>query len=132
MTHVFKLVASLAVSLIANASAAMAADVNHGEQLARRWCAGCHAVAPDQQQITEALSFTSVAGEAGFRCDQAGVLPPGAPPENAEHVARLATRPSTGRLHKIAGKIAAESEIVTKGLLSAALQLSAGRKPNPS
>lgn len=66
MTHVFKLVASLAVSLIANASAAMAADVNHGEQLARRWCAGCHAVAPDQQQITEALSFTSVAARPDF------------------------------------------------------------------
>jgi mono/diheme cytochrome c family protein len=39
-----------------------AADAQHGETLAKRWCASCHVVAPDQQRgSTAAPSFSEVA-----------------------------------------------------------------------
>jgi len=46
---------------------ALAADIRQGEQLARRWCAGCHVVASDQRQaMTEAPPFASVASRPDF------------------------------------------------------------------
>ena len=40
---------------------ALAADVAHGERIARRWCASCHVVAPDQSKgATEAPSFADI------------------------------------------------------------------------
>lgn len=39
-----------------------AADAIRGEQLARRWCAGCHVVAADQRQANaDAPSFAAIA-----------------------------------------------------------------------
>jgi len=43
------------------------ADAGDGEKLARRWCAGCHLVAPDQQRAsTEAPPFATIARLPGF------------------------------------------------------------------
>jgi mono/diheme cytochrome c family protein len=48
-------------------SVAMAADVDHGGRLARRWCASCHLVAADQRQTNaEAPPFAVIAARAGF------------------------------------------------------------------
>jgi mono/diheme cytochrome c family protein len=46
---------------------ALAADIRQGEQLALRWCAGCHLVTTDQRQgTTEAPPFASIASRPGF------------------------------------------------------------------
>jgi mono/diheme cytochrome c family protein len=46
---------------------ALAADATNGEQLARRWCATCHVVAPDQQGPTgEAPPFAAIAKKPDF------------------------------------------------------------------
>ena len=43
------------------------ADPDDGEKLARRWCAGCHLVAPDQQRAsTDAPPFVTIARVPGF------------------------------------------------------------------
>jgi mono/diheme cytochrome c family protein len=43
------------------------ADPDDGEKLARRWCAACHLVAPDQQQAsTDAPPFAAIARVPGF------------------------------------------------------------------
>ena len=48
-------------------SVAHAADADHGETLARRWCAACHIVAPDQRSGADnAPSFVSVARRPDF------------------------------------------------------------------
>ena len=50
-----------ATALLAPASL-LAADVKHGETLAKRWCTGCHLVGPDQPSTTtDAPPFASVA-----------------------------------------------------------------------
>jgi len=56
-----KAAVSLAVIWLA-AAPAMAADVSHGEQIARRWCASCHIVAPDQTKAADNVaSFADIA-----------------------------------------------------------------------
>ena len=53
-----------ALTLTANA---YAADVDHGEMLAKRWCAACHIVAPDQSHGRDnAPPFTAIAKIPGF------------------------------------------------------------------
>jgi len=43
------------------------ADPDDGEKLARRWCAACHLVAPDQQRAsTDAPPFATIARVPGF------------------------------------------------------------------
>ncbi len=47
--------------------AAEAADANHGQTLARRWCATCHVVAANQQRPTgEAPPFATIARRPDF------------------------------------------------------------------
>jgi mono/diheme cytochrome c family protein len=47
--------------------AASAADPDHGQTLARRWCATCHVVAPNQQRPTgEAPPFAAIAKRPDF------------------------------------------------------------------
>jgi mono/diheme cytochrome c family protein len=61
-----KLLAGL-VLISSLASIAQAADANHGGELARRWCAACHIVAPDQQRGGDNVpSFSSIARKPGF------------------------------------------------------------------
>lgn len=46
---------------MAPASPALAADIAQGGALAKRWCAECHAVAPDQQRAqSDAPSFAAI------------------------------------------------------------------------
>ena len=43
-------------------SCAMAADADHGFDLAKRWCAACHVVAADQQRANgQAPPFSAIA-----------------------------------------------------------------------
>jgi mono/diheme cytochrome c family protein len=52
-------------------SVLFAADVANGERVARRWCAPCHVVAPDQRSPTaEAAPFTSMARYPDFNAGQ--------------------------------------------------------------
>jgi mono/diheme cytochrome c family protein len=57
----------LATILSLSASAASAADADHGADLARRWCASCHLVASGQVQASaDVPSFASVARKPDF------------------------------------------------------------------
>ncbi len=57
----------LAIAAVMDGSVAAAADIRHGEALARRWCATCHVVAADQQQTTsEAPPFATIAHRPDF------------------------------------------------------------------
>jgi mono/diheme cytochrome c family protein len=48
-----------------------AADPAHGEELARRWCAGCHVVASDQRQASsDAPPFSAIARNPNFNVDR--------------------------------------------------------------
>lgn len=48
-------------------AAALGADVRHGGELARRWCASCHLVAADQRQTTtDAPPFGAIARRPDF------------------------------------------------------------------
>src|SRR5512143_19706 len=49
------------------AEAVSAADASKGETLAKRWCATCHVVAPDQQRGTaQSPPFSAIANKPGF------------------------------------------------------------------
>jgi mono/diheme cytochrome c family protein len=49
------------------APAAFAADAANGGELARRWCAACHLVAPDQERVpTVAPPFATIGKRPGF------------------------------------------------------------------
>lgn len=51
----------IALAALALSSQAYAADPVQGERLARRWCAECHVVAPDQTSArVDAPSFASI------------------------------------------------------------------------
>jgi mono/diheme cytochrome c family protein len=48
-------------------SCAMAADADHGFDLAKRWCAACHVVDTDQKQAnTDAPPFAAIARKTDF------------------------------------------------------------------
>jgi mono/diheme cytochrome c family protein len=48
-----------------------AADANHGGELAKRWCAACHLVAPDQPQGSDRVPpFASIARQPGFSAEK--------------------------------------------------------------
>jgi mono/diheme cytochrome c family protein len=50
-----------------DSSGVEAADINHGRQLARRWCIGCHLVVGNQRQATtEAPPFATIARRPDF------------------------------------------------------------------
>ncbi len=51
--------------------AGLAADAAHGETLAKRWCASCHIVAPDQTRGADSVpTFASIAKRPGFSADE--------------------------------------------------------------
>jgi mono/diheme cytochrome c family protein len=48
-------------------SLAMAADVDHGSDLAKRWCATCHVVNSEQKRASaDAPPFAVIAGKSDF------------------------------------------------------------------
>jgi len=58
---------ALIVAAVLDSSIGLGADIRQGEQLARRWCAGCHVVSSDQRQATtEAPPFASIANRPDF------------------------------------------------------------------
>lgn len=67
---VFRACAVLIVFIVAaslTASAAMAADANHGAELAKRWCATCHLVDSSQSQANaDVLPFATIARKPDF------------------------------------------------------------------
>jgi mono/diheme cytochrome c family protein len=61
-------VAALALMLLAGET--RAADADHGEKLARLWCASCHVVAPDQQRANaDAPPFVAIGKKPGFSAE---------------------------------------------------------------
>jgi mono/diheme cytochrome c family protein len=64
------LAGALALSL-ALPAAALAADASQGETLAKRWCASCHIVGPDQTRGADSVpTFASIAKRPGFSADK--------------------------------------------------------------
>lgn len=58
------LLSFLVLTTLSTAASAGAAD---GERLAKRWCAACHVVAPDQKTAsTQAPAFSTIAKKPGF------------------------------------------------------------------
>ena len=52
-------------------SLAMAADPDHGADLAKRWCAACHVVTPNQRNANaDAPPFATIARTAGFSAER--------------------------------------------------------------
>ena len=50
---------------------ASAADAEHGEALAKRWCASCHIVAPDQTRGADSVpTFASIARRPDFSAEK--------------------------------------------------------------
>lgn len=60
----------LATSVLGG-SAAMAADANHGAELAKRWCASCHAVTLEQRRASaDVAPFAEVARKPDFSAEK--------------------------------------------------------------
>ena len=70
MTGIAKLLlgaTALALALVTFGAASLAADVENGERLARRWCVTCHVVAADQVKANaDVPPFAVVARRPGF------------------------------------------------------------------
>jgi mono/diheme cytochrome c family protein len=67
MLKIHTILAVLAIGAIIDCGPIQAADVAHGETLARRWCATCHVVAPNQQRTTgEAPPFATIGRKPDF------------------------------------------------------------------
>ncbi len=75
-SHGFIIRASLAaLALGAVPALALAADIRHGEQLARRWCAACHIVADDQARGADnAPTFAAIARHPNFSADKVALF----------------------------------------------------------
>jgi mono/diheme cytochrome c family protein len=68
MRVVFGNIQALVVAVVGlGGSQALAADANHGADLAKRWCASCHLVAANQKQAdADVPSFAAIAAKADF------------------------------------------------------------------
>jgi mono/diheme cytochrome c family protein len=68
MRAIFRYIQVLVVAAAGLASpVALAADANHGGEIAQRWCAACHLVEAGQKQAsTDADSFDAIAHKADF------------------------------------------------------------------
>ena len=68
----FRLAKVLVVAAVGfGGSAAVAADANHGAELAKRWCASCHLVDSTQKQAsTDAPPFDAIAHKSDFTAEK--------------------------------------------------------------
>lgn len=68
MRAVFRHIQVLAVAIFGlSGSMALAADADHGADLAKRWCAACHLVNGGQKQASaDAAPFTAIAAKSDF------------------------------------------------------------------
>lgn len=65
--HLRRIYLLLAVTSSFGTSSALAADADHGADLAKRWCASCHVVANGQTQASaDVPSFVSIARRPDF------------------------------------------------------------------
>ena len=65
--QVVKSICSAAAMLILSTAASYSADVEHGRDLAKRWCASCHVVSPDQQSASaDVPPFATIARSPNF------------------------------------------------------------------
>jgi mono/diheme cytochrome c family protein len=57
--------------IFGNAGPVLSADANHGELLAKRWCAACHVVADDQTHGSDNVpTFQAIAKLPGFNAEK--------------------------------------------------------------
>jgi mono/diheme cytochrome c family protein len=72
MRAVFRLIQLFVIAAYGlGASPAPAADANHGGDLAKRWCASCHVVSPDQKRAeADAAPFATIAEKADFSAEK--------------------------------------------------------------
>ena len=68
MRAVFRHIQVLAVAIFGlSGSTALAADADHGADLAKRWCAACHLVDGSQTQASaDAAPFAAIAAKSDF------------------------------------------------------------------
>jgi len=67
MRAVFGQIQVLVVAFGLSGSPALAADANHGADLAKRWCTACHVVSADQKQANaDAPAFAAIAAKSDF------------------------------------------------------------------
>jgi mono/diheme cytochrome c family protein len=65
--QIIKSICSAAALLILSTAVSYSADVEHGRDLAKRWCASCHVVSPDQQRASaDVPPFTAIANSPNF------------------------------------------------------------------
>jgi mono/diheme cytochrome c family protein len=65
--NLIKLLAGMAAAAGLCASAHAAGDADHGETIAKRWCAACHIVATDQKTGADNVpSFESIGARPDF------------------------------------------------------------------
>jgi mono/diheme cytochrome c family protein len=72
MRAFFRLTQVLVVAAVGfGGSMALAADANHGAELAKRWCASCHLVDSTQNQTsTDAPPFDAIAHKSDFTAEK--------------------------------------------------------------
>jgi mono/diheme cytochrome c family protein len=72
MRTVFRRIRILAVAAAGlSGPVALAADADHGAELAKRWCASCHLVEAGQKQAsTDAPPFDAIAHKSDFSAEK--------------------------------------------------------------
>ncbi len=69
--RLYSLIVAAAALLIYSPRPSYAADPQHGLALAKRWCASCHVVSPDQQRASaDAPPFATIARSPSFNAKQ--------------------------------------------------------------
>jgi mono/diheme cytochrome c family protein len=67
MTRTIAALLSVPLFAMLSQPAWAAADIEHGQTMAERWCASCHVVAPGQQHgSTQAPPFSEIAKKPGL------------------------------------------------------------------
>jgi mono/diheme cytochrome c family protein len=65
--QILALAVTVAVSGVLGGPRAIAADADHGADLAKRWCATCHVVDPAQKQASaDVPPFATIASKSDF------------------------------------------------------------------
>ena len=65
------ILALLMAAVAVDSAPSIAADVNHGREVARRWCVSCHLVDANQPQtMTEAPPFATIAQKPDFEVNR--------------------------------------------------------------
>ena len=65
--QIIKSIGAAAAALLLSMAAAYSGEAEHGRDLAKRWCASCHVVSPDQQRAnTDAPPFATIANSPTF------------------------------------------------------------------